>query len=409
MTEPQRMLRTLPFWLMFLASLLGVTSNSATTPNIPLFVDQVLAGGPGLSGVLIALTSVSSVVSMPLSGVLADRYGYRRVAMIGALISASSLLLLFVFPTVLGSAISRLLFGIGNSAVTILSLTTLMSLTAPAQRGKVLSVFGLSVWIGFALGPQITALVNEASGPSTVFLVCAGLELGLGALFLLLPRNLSLGVQPATSPTGARGLSHLWAAIRSVWSPGIGAAVAWCAEGLMLGFLIIHLVGAGVPASGVTGAATIFSVFAGSVIVSRLFLAGLPDRIGPLRTVTLSLSILAGGLVVFAFSASFTVAVIGAILVGVGFSPLYPSLTMLASTGLTPSNRGLGLGLFGSFTSIGFASGGLLGGLVLSVSSSMWAFLIAAALQLVGLTIVVVFRRADRIDPDQRGGAQPRV
>lgn len=194
-------------------------------------------------------------------------------------------------------------------------------------------------------------------------------------------------------------------ALRSVWVAGVAAAAAWCGEGLMLGFLIVHLVDHGVPATGVFGAASVFAVFAVSVIVARIVLAGMPDRVGPFRTAGISLVALCGGLLVLAFSGSFAVAAVGAVLMGVGFAPLYPSLTMLAARGLGADNRALGLGLFGGFTSVGYASGALVGGLVLAATSSMWAFVLVAGLQLGALAMLAVFSPDDsprpRLDPEE--------
>ncbi|MGP6170089.1 MFS transporter [Microbacterium sp. A204] len=391
--------RTLPFWLMFMISMLGGVSNSATTPTIPLYVAEVLGGGSDISGMLISIASITAIVAMPLGGFLADRYGYRAVAITSILLSAAGLALLATIPTLSGAIISRLLFGLGNAAAMSLTLTWLVGLTTSAQRGKGLSIFGLSVWLGLALGPQVAAGVNDLAGPQAVFLTCVALELVVCLLFVPLPSlakalTSSAASFDAASPTGSpagRGMRALWEVFRAVWVPGSAAAAAWCGEGLILGFLIIHLGGAGIPATGIFGAASVFAVFAFSVVIARIVLARMPDRLGPLRSAAISLVLLCAGLTVLAFSGDFVVAALGAGLMGVGFSPLYPSLTMLAARGLRTNNRALGLGMFGSFTSVGFAGGALLGGLVLSIASSMWAFLIVAGLQLVALAVITIF------------------
>jgi MFS family permease len=208
-----------------------------------------------------------------------------------------------------------------------------------------------------------------------------------------------------------RGAAAVWEVFRVVWVPGVAAAAAWCGEGLMLAFLIVHLGSAGVPATGLFGAASVFGVFAASVIVARLALARMPDRIGPLRSAAISLVLLCGGLVVLAIAGSFAVAAVGAALVGIGFSPLYPSLTMLAARGLRSRNRALGLGLFASFTSLGYASGALVGGIVLAATSSVWAFLLVAALQLVALAVLTIFtpdsNPRPRLSPGEGGDPAP--
>lgn len=391
MSDSRSTLRTLPFWLMFLASMFGVVSSSAAAPNLPLYVDEVLGEDLSLSGALIAISEISAVIAMPFCGLIADRFGYRHIAAGGAGIAAGGFLLLALLPTVAAAVISRVIIGLGIAVAVTLTLTVLVTITPPAIRGRVLSIYGLSVWIGVAIGPQVTTLVHQMYDSRAVFVACLGCELVVALCFLLLPRTLPSGAPTDSPATGqTRGLRSVWHAFQAVWVAGIGALTAWCAEGLMLGFLLIHLVRAGVPSQGVFGAASIFTVFAASVIAARIVLANMPDRLGPLRSTTISLVSLAAGLAVFAIAQNFLIAALGAVLVGVGFSPLYPSLTMLATRELHPDNRAMGLGLFGGFTSIGFAIGGLLGGIIMSMASSTWAFVIVAALQVVALIVIIM-------------------
>jgi predicted MFS family arabinose efflux permease len=270
------------------------------------------------------------------------------------------------------------------------------------------------VWLGLAAGPQLATTVSAIAEPRAVFAVCVGIEVAVLALFSLLPQPATATTSIATSPiptAAPRGAAAVWEVFRVVWVPGAAAAAAWCGEGLMLAFLIPHLGSASVPATGPFGAASVFAVFAASVIVARIVLARMPDRIGPLRSAAISLVLLCGGLVVLAIAGSFAVAAVGAALMGIGFSPLYPSLTMLAARGLRSRNRALGLGLFASFTSLGFASGALVGGIVLAATSSVWAFLLVAALQLVALAVLTIFtpdpNPRPRLSPGEGGDPTP--
>ncbi len=405
---------TLPFWMIFSVSALGGISNSASTPTIPVYVAADLGGGSELSGLLISLSAITSIVAMPLGGHLADRLGYRVVAMSGIALSATALALMAAVPELWAAVASRLLFGLGNAAAMALTLTWLVALAPPAQRGRALSIYGLSVWLGLAAGPQLATTVSAVAEPRAVFAVCVVIEVAVLVLFGLLPQPAPATASIATSPTrtvAPRGAGAVWEVFRVVWVPGVAAAAAWCGEGLMLAFLIVHLGSSGVPATGLLGAASVFGVFAASVIVARLVLARMPDRIGPLRSAAISLVLLCGGLVILAIAGSFAVAAVGAALMGVGFSPLYPSLTMLAARGLRSRNRALGLGLFASFTSLGYASGALLGGIVLAAMSSVWAFLLVAALQLVALAVLTIFTPdpspRPRLGPGEGGDPAP--
>ncbi|TCB97240.1 MFS transporter [Micromonospora zingiberis] len=399
MTPPRDVTRTAPFWLIFAATTLAAMTNSASTPIIPDYVEGVLGGGATMSGLIISLSAVAATVAMPVAGMLGDRRGYRVVALTGGATAALGMLLLAVVPSLWGAGPARLLFGLGDAAAMTLLMAWLIAIAPHEQRGKALSIFGLSIWIGLAVGPQIGVVVNQAVGPNAVFALCVVLELTAAALIACLPRPTR---PPAPAATRARNLVAVWHAFRTVWVPGVVAAAAWCGEGLMLGFLIVHLASRGVPASGLTGAASVFAVFSVSVIGARIVLANLPDLIGPVRATAISLCALAAGLGILAIAHDFWVAAAAQVLIGVGFAPLYPALTMLATRGLRSENQALGLGMFASFTSLGYASGALVGGAVIAAASTVWAFLLVAGLQLVALATVALFAH----DDPQRTGRQ---
>lgn len=388
MSAAKDLTRTGAFWSFFAISALSNITNATISPTLPLYVQGTLGGGTDVAGILIALAPLAAVLAMPTAGFLADRLGYRRVALVSAVISTLGILIMTIVPTLAGAIGGRLLFGLGNAAAVTLAMSWLVAFTSGGNRGKVLSIYGLSVWVGVAVGPQLSAAIVAAADPRIVFAVCVAMDAAMFALFAFAPRpplstaTTEISAPPASSPARAE-------VIAIVWIPGVVACVAWCGQGLLMGFLLVHLVGAGIPATGVFGAASVFAVFAVSVIGARIALASLPDRIGPARAAGAALTVLCAGLVVLALSTTFVAAAVGAALMGVGFSPLYPSLTMLATRGLHSGNRALGLGIFGSFTSVGNGVGALLGGLTMAVADSMWAFLLAATLQLVGLAVLV--------------------
>lgn len=381
--------RTVPFGIMFAISAVGALTNAATTPVIPLYAERDLASGSAIAGMVIALGSLASMIGMPAAGFLGDRFGYRIVSVVGGLVAVVGLCLPTLNPS-LGLLIAgRIIFGLGSASALTLTMTWLVALTPLDQRGKSLSIFGLSVWIGVALGPQVGTWMYALAGAAGVFLLTGALTAVASVMFILLPSPQAAVTTASITLPGAR--PSLWRTFLVVWVPGVVAAAAWCGEGLLLGFAIVHLESRGVAATGILGAANVFGVFAVSVIIARLLFARMPDRIGPLRATVISLLFLAAGLTTLALATDFWIAALGAAAMGMGFSPLYPSLTMLASRGLHSVNRALGLGIFSSFTSVGYAGGALIGGAVLATTESYWAFLLVAGLQLAALLIVVLF------------------
>ncbi|HWI74543.1 MAG TPA: MFS transporter, partial [Baekduia sp.] len=171
--------------------------------------------------------------------------------------------------------------------------------------------------------------------------------------------------------------------------PGVASGIAWSGEGIVLAFLVEHLEHRGVPAGGVTGAASVYTVFAFSVIAGRLVLVGLVDRVGPVASAAGALIAVASGLAVLAVSSSFGLAAAGAMLLGAGFSPLYPALALLATDGLAPAERARGIGIFAAFMDAGLAAGAVAGGLIVAWAGTETALASVAAAQLIALALVL--------------------
>ncbi|ROP63689.1 MFS transporter [Curtobacterium sp. ZW137] len=366
------------FWLLVLASTAGYVVNGASTPVVPRLATDQLGADPALGGLLVSLAGFVAIGAMPVAGVLSDRLGPRRVLLGAGLLAAVGLGIVLVALSIPTLAVSRLVFGAGNAA-TATALTAWVVAEVPVtQRSRALGLFGLAVWIGLALGPVVGENLYQSAGHRSVWIVAIGIQLAGLAVALLARDGSAPAYRSPARPTGT-GIAPV---LRAVVRPGAAGLVAWAAEGFMIAFLIQHLVGQGVGAQGLTGAANVFTVFAASVVGVRLLLGGLPDRVGPVRTARGALVVLAAGLVVLAVAHDFPTAAAGAVLVGAGYSPLFPTLTILSTRTLDDRSRATGVGVFSAVTSAGYAVGSLVGGVLVSAVGSGWALVVLAALQL---------------------------
>ena len=382
------------FWTLVLASTAGHIVNGATTPVIPRLAEDQLGADPALAGLLVSLAAFASIIAMPIAGALTDRWGPRRVILAAALLSAVGLALVLVMLSIPSLAVSRIVFGAGNAAVAT-ALTAWVVAEAPVgERGRALSFFGLSVWVGLALGPVLGDSLLQSFGHRAVWAAAVVIQL-LGLLCALSARDGSAPRRAATA-TRTRASGALRTILTSALRPGSVGFIAWAGEGFLIAFLITHLVGQGVETGGLFGAANVFTVFAASVVVARLLMGGLPDRIGAATTARASLVVLAAGLGVLAIAHTFSTAAIGAALIGLGYSPLFPALTLLATRDLDADRRATGVGVFSAFTSAGYAVGSLVGGLLVTQLGSSAALGILAVLQLVAIGILRRGRAGER-------------
>jgi MFS family permease len=130
---------------------------------------------------------------------------------------------------------------------------------------------------------------------------------------------------------------------------------------------------------GIGHGAEVFSVFAGTVVATRLFAGGLPDRIGAARSAVGAAAIEAIGLVLLGAADSLAVVIIGAIGMGAAFSLLFPSLSLLAVNRVGPERRGAAMGTFTASFDLGMLVGSPAVGAAAAIGGYGAAFYLAAA------------------------------
>ena len=388
------------FWLLLAMSAGTNIAYSATAPVLPRYVLDVFEGSPPTVGAVVALASVVSLVVQPFAGGLTDRFGFRRTSAISAAIAVAGMALTVVSMTLPATVVGRILFGGGGAAMATAMTAWVIAAVHPAERGRALGLFGLGVWIGLALGPVLGENVYQSAGFVAVWIVCGSIQAATLVAVALVPRPVGVTGAPfavtATDPVAAVDgpFEPGWRGVLSaVWRPGLVAAAAWGAEGMLISYLVLHLESRGVAPDGVLGAASVFTVFAASVVASRIAFGSLTDRLGPVRMGRVALVTLAAGLGIIAVSGDFWLAAFGALVLGFGFAPLYPALALMVTTSLDPGRRGIGLGVFNSFTSTGMIVGAFVGGIMATSGASGIGFLLAAGAQ---LTALLVLRRPVR-------------
>jgi MFS family permease len=280
-----------------------------------------------------------------------------------------------------GLVAARLVLGIGDGWVFTARATMIVDLAPAARRGQAIGLFGLAIWGGLTVGPLCGELLLDQVSYKAVWAFAAVMPV-LGALVALkLPDDRAIA--RAAEPV-ARG--HL--VPRPVIAPGVALALANVGYGTMAGFVVLHL-----DHLGVGGGATVFTAFAASVVVSRLLASSLPDRLGA-RTTAMAAGVAETlGLVLIALAPGFGVALAGGIVMGAGFSLLFPSLAVIAVERVGERARGSALGVFTAFFDAGVGLGAPVAGIVAGLGGYADAFWLAAVAAAAGVLVSLVSGR----------------
>jgi FSR family fosmidomycin resistance protein-like MFS transporter len=215
---------------------------------------------------LVAVLSFSSSVTQPLFGALADRLGQRRVAALGAMLTAGVLSLLGIAPSIALLVGIFLLGGVGSAAFHP-GGASMARAASTRQKGLGVSLFSAGGTIGVALGPIIVVSVIAVYGlQATPWLMIPGMI--LGALILLAaPAPPRATPRQRTAGSRTPGLSR---AVRVLSLAGIFNSIAFVTFNAVPLWLVASGVARDSSVIGWTLATFALSAAAGGITASVL-------------------------------------------------------------------------------------------------------------------------------------------
>src|SRR5918995_5909560 len=358
---------------IFIVTNLGLLAVGATLPVIPRFVTEELNGSDLEVGIVTGAFAITGFLCRPLAGNAADRRGRRVTVIAGASLAVIAGALLFLPASIPGLIVSRLFLGAGEGTVFTAGSAWNVDMAPDERRGRMIGLYGLAIWTGLTLGPPIGVLLQDVGGFSLVWAFACGAPL-LGALIASrLPEAPVVGGERARGPFISR----------EALGPGGTFALSVVGFAAISAFIVLSL-----DDRGIGHGAEVFTVFAGTVVATRLFAGGLPDRIGAARSAVGAAAIEAIGLVLLGAADSLAVVIVGAIGMGAAFSLLFPSLSLVAVNRVGPERRGAALGPFTATFDLGMLVGSPAVGAAAALGGYGAAFYLAAgaALACAGLS-----------------------
>ncbi|MEJ7786456.1 MAG: MFS transporter [Solirubrobacteraceae bacterium] len=359
--------RVVAFAGVFASVLCCFLAVGAVLPILPRYVHGPLGAGDLAVGIVVGAFAFTAVIGRPIGGRLADSRGRRRIVIAGMMLSAAGGALYFLPLDVPGLVFARLVLGVGDGWVFTAGATWIVDLAPASRRGQAIGIFGLSIWSGLAVGPVLGEALYSAGGYDLVWGFAAASPL-VGAL---IARRVPDPHQPVAAATERGERAPLLP--REVRLPGLALALANIGYGAVAGFLVLHL-----AQQGIGHGAAAFTAFAAAVVLSRLLLGRLPDRLGPQVTATGAFMAETTGLVLIGAAQTWWVAGLGAAVMGMGFSLLFPSLALIVMDRTGEAGRGTAMGAFTAFFDVGVGIGAPLAGAVAALAGYPAAFYVAA-------------------------------
>ena len=318
-------------------------------------------------GLLLLCLGAGSILAMPISGILATRYGCRRVFSAGTVLICLALPLLATVSSVPLLIATLFLFGAGLGAVD--STVNLQAVIVERASGRTMmsGFHGLFSVGGIAGAAGVSALL--ALGLTPLWAIAVVIALTLAALIKAAPHLLPYGSE---SSGPAFAVPH-----GVVLFIGLLCFVVFLAEGAMLDWSAVFLTADKQIDEAYAGLG--YAAFALTMTAGRLLGDTIVSHLGARRVIIVGGLLAAAGLILATLATSWQVALVGYGLVGMGCSNIVPVLyTAVGKQTLMPASIAVP-----AITTLGYAgilAGPAAIGFIAHASSLSTAFLLIATL-----------------------------
>ena len=272
--------------------------------------------GPAELGLLLLCLGVGALVAMPISGILASRFGCRLVILTSGAIACLVLPVLSIVSSTLAEAATLCVFGAAIGTLDV--ATSVQAVIVENAQGKpLMSGFHALYSVGGFFGAGgMSLLMWLGTSPLTA---CCVMAAAIGViLFGAAPYLLSAAVEQDTNAT-VFAIPH-----GAVIIIGLLCFIAFLAEGAILdwGAILLTTTDGYTPSQGGIG----YAIFAGAMTIGRLTGDWFVRQLGRRRVLLVGGLCTAVGFFITVLASSPFVALAGFLLVGAGASNIVPIL-----------------------------------------------------------------------------------
>ena len=356
---------------------------------LPPFVHLRMGLSTTIAGLVISLQYIATLASRPWAGRISDHYGARisvlwglgAVTLSGMLLIAAALLHNFQWISFSVLILSRLAIGagesLGSTGATLWGITS----AGPENTARVIGWAGISTYSGVGLGAPLGVILDQRFGLGAIggltVLVCVVAFVyawGKGDVPIVHGEHL-----PFTSVLG-RVAPH-----------GMVLALGQVAYSVLATFITLFY-----AHRHWDGAALCLTAFGAAFIFSRVAFIRLINVYGGFRIARITLCVEAVGALLLWLSVSQAMALVGATILGLGFSLVFPSVGVEAVKRVPEFNRGTALGVYTAFADVSFFMVGPVAGALIGFCGYPSIFLFSLISIFAALGVVVVLQRLAR-------------
>ncbi|HMB44858.1 MAG TPA: MFS transporter [Candidatus Methanoperedens sp.] len=340
--------------------------------TLPIYIEKI-GGSESEIGLILGVFTISAVLLRPFIGKEVDRRGRKIILVSGIVIFFISMLLYDYTKNVTSLLLLRVLHGIGWGAATTAATTLIADIAPPKRRGEAMGVFGMASNVAMAIGPALSMILLQKYDFPVLFSISAGIS--LISLLLVLPISETMVVHPKTPLFSREALFP--SALMFMISLTYGSIVS---------FLSLFAQKQGIANPGI-----FFTVFAVTLILVRALAGKLSDIKGRKFVIIPGMVLIAAGLGVLSTASALDSFLVAALLYGIGFGLVHPSLMALLVDMVSDEGRGAAMGTFTAAFDLGIGAGSIFLGLVLQYFDFQVMYMLSGLIALSGAVLLILF------------------
>ncbi|BFH63510.1 tetracycline resistance MFS efflux pump [Paenibacillus azoreducens] len=360
-------------------------------PVMPSFMDMMHLSGKTM-GSLVAVFALSQLLISPLAGRWVDRYGRKKIIIIGLFLFGLSELVFGIGTNVWVLYLARILGGISAAFVMPSATAYVADITSLEERPKAMGYVSAAISTGFIIGPGVGGFIAEY-GIRVPFFFAAVIAFVacLSSIFIL------------KEPLSKEELAEI--AANAKQTSFIGDLKKSLHPLYFIAFIIVFVLAFGLSAyetvfslfsdhkfgftpKDIAAIITISSIFG---VVVQIFMFGkMVNKLGEKKVIQACLIVGAILAVASTMISGFLAVLLVTSFIFLAFDLLRPALTTFLSKA-AGKEQGFVAGMNSTYTSLGNIAGPAIGGILFDVNIH-YPYLFAAVIMGIGLIITVMWK-----------------
>ncbi len=355
-------------------------------PELPEFLTKL--GGGDFKGLIIALFTLTAMLSRPFSGKLADRLGRKPVIIFGGLVCMICSLFYPILTTVFGFFLLRFFHGF-STGFSPTGVSAYVSDVIPAnRRGEAMGFIGTAGAIGMAAGPSIGGTVAKYFGLNGMFY--------LSSLFGLVAVMLTLSVKETLKTKHEVSWKLLKINKSDLFEPLVIApclVMVLCSYAYGTVYTLLPDFGQHL---GISNKGFAFTFLTVASLLVRLLAGKASDRYGRVPVLKFSVSLIIVAMLVIGFAEGSVALLAGVSMYGLAQGSTSPTLLAWATDLSSEGHKGRGIASLYISMELGIGLGAFLSGLVFANSPANFfiCFSICSGLALIAFVYLFTVKRA---------------